>query len=86
MNNINIDILNFFRFTNHGVDIAHMQLNSGMDESLYNAVALAQSNLSLYDAMQWVASPEWQQATQELVAEIIGNNQFINIDWNVSHV
>ena len=79
--NINIDILNFFRFTNHGVDITHMTLDDSMEESLYNAVAFAQSNPSVYDTVQWISSPEWQQATMESVAEIIGVSPFANVDW-----
>ncbi len=74
LDKMNIDILNAFRFLNHGVDM-HQQPQQDMPEDLFNALAFAQANPDAVDnPAGWVTSPEWLQATQEAIAEIIGVN------------
>ena len=72
---INQDILNFFRFSAHGQDM-HQKPTEAMPEALYNALAYAQVNPDVFHPEAYVNTPEWQIATQEYVAEIVGNNHF----------
>ncbi len=64
---MNIGILNAFRFLNHNVDMAQRP-QAAMEDDLYNALAFAEAN-ALED---FVGCPEWQQACEEYVVELIG--------------
>ena len=69
---MNQDLLNVFRFAAHGVDL-HQQPQQAMPDDLFNALAFVQANPDAVDAPAgWIMTPEWKQATQEFIAEIIG--------------
>lgn len=73
---MNIDLLNAFRFAAHGVNM-HQAPQQGMPDALFDALAFVQANPSAVDCPAlWTSTPEWQQATQEYVAEIIGTHTF----------
>ena len=71
---MNIDLLNAFRFANHGVDM-HQQPTQGMDEALFNALAFVQAN-PIDNIAAWVTTEEWATATQESIAAIIGTQHW----------
>ncbi len=63
---IDKDLLNLFRFLNHGATIEVP--NHEMSEDLYDAMAFAQAN----DVTQFYGTPEFSLALEELVIELVG--------------
>lgn len=71
---IDLDLLNAFRFKIHGLDVEHMSLTVYLPDSLYDAVSFANAN----PLSQFENTPEYWLAVEEFTTEIITGVQLFN--------